>query len=96
MRANPNWSQKYGSNHEGGGLTPSCQIINYRKLAEFCLGALGWSPKTFWQDAILQDISYAMEGYAIYQLSMAEKSADLPSTEFLMEMVERFPDAKNL
>ena len=55
------------------------------------MGALGWSPNQFWCDATWNDCMIAIDGYAVSQGATA-KDKDYPSKEFILEMMERFPD----
>ncbi|TVQ82087.1 MAG: hypothetical protein EA357_10555 [Micavibrio sp.] len=66
-------------------------MTDYRKIAAFCLGALGWPPQIFWHEAGLQDIADALEGYAQYRCGM-RPPAPPPRAAFLAEMLEKFPD----
>ena len=69
-------------------------VTDPRKAARFCLGALGWRPQVFWQDAVLQDIIDALEGYALYRLGTDAAEARLPpSAAFLKQMAAQFPDS---
>ncbi len=68
------------------------RTVNYRRLSEFCLGALGWSPEQLWHEARLQDIADALEGYAVYQLGITDKAQNLPSAGFMSDMINLFPD----
>ena len=71
-----------------------CRTVNYRKLAGFCFGALGWSSSAFWREASLQDIADALEGYAEYVIGIGADNCqgNHPSPQFLEDMLKIFPD----
>ena len=57
------------------------------------MGVLGWPPLTVMQEAELDDLADAYEGYArIHGFLPVEKR--LPSAQFLTGMIKKFPDSK--
>ena len=57
------------------------------------MGVLGWPPRIVMQDADLEDLLDAYEGYARFHGLLAADSPR-PSAQFLSEMVKKFPDLK--
>lgn len=62
--------------------------INLLPLRRFFLGVLGWTPHTLMQEAHLDDLKDALEGYAEHH-GLARQ---VLSREFLQKMTTLFPD----
>lgn len=55
------------------------------------MGVLGWPPSVVMQEADIEDLSDAYEGYAQMN-GFDELQASYPSVQFLDDMMEKFPD----
>lgn len=59
----------------------------------FFMGVLGWPPYVVMQEASLEDLSDAYEGYARFH-GILPSAVQVPSGDFLQEMMKKFPDIK--
>ena len=57
------------------------------------MGVLGWPPLTVMQEAELDDLADAYEGYARIHGFLSEGTRP-PSAQFLTGMIKKFPDVK--
>lgn len=55
----------------------------------FFMGVLGWPPSVVTQEAEMEDLADAYEGYALLH-NLPGTAA--PSARFLKEMMKKFPD----
>ena len=55
------------------------------------MGVMGWTPQTVMQNSTIDDLADAYEGYVLFH-GVGKGQKDLPSKEFMQEMIERFPD----
>lgn len=62
--------------------------IDLVPLRRFFLGVLGWTPRTLMQEARLEDLKDALDGYAEHHGLARQK----PSKDFLQRMMGLFPD----
>jgi hypothetical protein len=66
-------------------------MINLKYIRMFFMGVLGWPPSTVMQDADLEDLADAYEGYSRFHGLPAAQPAP-PAAQFLIEMMKKFPD----
>lgn len=51
---------------------------------------LGWSPRQFWDEATYFDVMAALDGWLA--ANHPAPAPDVPSKDFLNDMMQRFPD----
>ncbi|HRI77409.1 MAG TPA: phage tail assembly chaperone [Alphaproteobacteria bacterium] len=59
-------------------------------MQEFFFGVLGWSPRQFWDEATYFDVMAALDGWLA--ANHPAPAPDVPSKDFLNDMMQRFPD----
>lgn len=65
--------------------------LDLRHVRMFFMGVLGWSPATVMDEADLNDLADAFEGYARFH-GMRQDHPAAPSADFLTGMLNKFPD----
>lgn len=62
--------------------------VDMRPLRRFFLGVMGWTPRALMQEARLEDLKDALDGYAEHH----GLSRQMLSKNFLQKMMTLFPD----
>jgi hypothetical protein len=73
-----------------GAVDAATKRLDIAGVRRFFTGALGWTPRTVWDEATLDDLAHAYEGYCAATGRAALK--DGITKDFLMRMAGLFPD----
>jgi len=82
---------RMGAVMPGGDPDSPKRRISLKYIRMFFMGVPGWPPLTVMQDADIEDLADAYEGYACFH-GLAAAQPSHPPAQFLHEMMKRFPD----